>query len=129
MSIIKVLVVAVVACFFIALLNQHRPEFSLLIRIVTVVFIVMLVSTSFAEISEDLLDFSNELKINNEYILLIVKALIIAISCNVVAEICADSGNRAIAFCVDMTGRAAIALLTVPLLKAIFQFSKELINE
>lgn len=129
MSIIKVLVVAVVACFFIALLNQHRPEFSLLIRIVTVVCILMLVSTSLAELSEVLFDFTNEVKINNEYILLTVKALIIAISCNIVTEFCADSGNKSIAFCVDITGRVAILLLSVPLLKAIFQFSKELINE
>ena len=129
MSIIKILVVAVVACFFITLLNQQRPEFSLLIRIVTVVFIFMIISTSLAEISDDLFDFTSELKINSEYILLIIKALIIAVSCNIVTEICADSGNRAIAFCVDLTGRVSIVLLSVPLLKAIFQFSKELINE
>lgn len=129
MSIIKIIFIALSACFFIAMINQYKPEFSYLIRITAVFLIGIMILVPLADISEELLGFTDDIKINKEYILLIVKVLIISVFCNITCEICADSGNKAIAFCVDLAGRTSIVLLAVPLLKAIFQISKELINE
>lgn len=129
MSIIKIILIAVSACFFTAIINQYKPEFSFIIRIAAVCLIAFMIIAPLADISEDLLLFAGDLKINNEYILLLVKVLIISVICNIACEICSDSGNKAIAFCVDLAGRVSIVLLAVPLLKAIFQISKELIKE
>ncbi len=129
MSIIKIIFIALSACFFIAMINQYKPEFAYLIRITAVFLIGIMILVPLADISEDLLGFTDDIKINNEYILLIIKVLIISVFCNITCDICADSGNKAIAFCVDLAGRTSIVLLAVPLLKAIFQISKELINE
>ncbi len=129
MSIVKVLFVAVTACFFTALLSQYKPEFSLIIRLAAVVFIVLIAFEPIAEMTADLLDITDGTKINNEYIFLLIKVVITAVICHTVSEVCADTGNRAVAFCVDLVGRVSIVLLSVPLLKAIIQITRELINE
>ncbi|MEE1283312.1 MAG: SpoIIIAC/SpoIIIAD family protein [Acutalibacteraceae bacterium] len=128
MSISKVLVIAVVACFFSVLLSQHRPEFSLVIKLASVVCIIAVVFSSAAEISEDVMDFADGLKINNEYILLLIKALIIAVACHIVSCICVDTGNKAIASAVELAGRISIILLALPMLKALSQIARELIK-
>ena len=128
MSISKVLVIAVVACFFSVLLSQHRPEFSLVIKLASVVCIIAVVFSSVAEISEDVMDFADGLKINNEYILLLIKALITAVACHIVSCICVDTGNKAIASAVELAGRISIILLALPMLKALSQIARELIK-
>ena len=91
--------------------------------------IILVILIPLADLSKDLLGLTDNIKINNEYILLLIKVLLISVVCSIASEICADSGNKAIAFCVDLAGRVSIVLLAVPLLKAIFQISKELIKE
>lgn len=129
MSIIKIVFIAVSACFFTVIINQYKPEFSFIIRITAVFLIILVILIPLADLSKDLLGLTDNIKINNEYILLLIKVLLISVVCSIASEICADSGNKAIAFCVDLTGRVSIVLLAVPLLKAIFQISKELIKE
>lgn len=129
MSIIKIVFIAVSACFFTVIINQYKPEFSFIIRITAVFLIILVILIPLADLSKDLLGLTDNIKINNEYILLLIKVLLISVVCSIASEICADSGNKAIAFCVDLAGRVSIVLLAVPLLKAIFQISKELIKE
>ncbi len=129
MSIIKIVFIAVSACFFTVIINQYKPEFSFIIRITAVFLIILVILIPLADLSKDLLGLTDNIKINNEYILLLIKVLLISVVCSIASEICADSGNKAIAFCVDLAGRVSIVLLALPLLKAIFQISKELIKE
>ena len=129
MSIIKIVFIAVSACFFTVIINQYKPEFSFIIRITAVFLIILVILIPLADLSKDLLGLTDNIKINNEYIFLLIKVLLISVVCSIASEICADSGNKAIAFCVDLAGRVSIVLLAVPLLKAIFQISKELIKE
>lgn len=128
MDISKVLLIAVAGCVFAVLLNQHRQEFSLLVKLCTVVCIIAVVLAPIAEISEDIIDFADGLKINNEYILLLIKTLLIAVSCHIVSSICVDTGNKAIASVVELAGRISIILLALPMLKALSQIARELIK-
>lgn len=128
MDVSKVLMIAVLGCVFSVLLNQNRPEFSLVVKLASVVCIIAVVLSPIAEISEDVIDFAYDLKINKEYILLLIKALFIAVACHIVSSICADTGNRAIASAVELVGRISIILLALPMLKALSQIARELIK-
>ncbi len=128
MEIIKILLIAIAACVFTVFLGQHRPEYSLIVRLASVLCIVAIVSSSFAEIFDDVIDLADGIKINNEYILLMIKAVIIAVVCHIVSDICIDTGNKAIASCVELAGRVSIMLLSVPMLKTLAKIARELIK-
>lgn len=129
MEIVKLLIIAVFACFLVALVSQYKPEFSLLIQITAVVAVVIILLDSAAEIFSQLQAFSKGTKINNEYINLLIKALVIAISGKVICDICSDTGNRAIATCVELGCKISIMLLAVPMLKALAQLAATLVKQ
>ncbi len=128
MDILKILLVALAACVCVVLVSQHRPEFSLLVQLCAVGAIVLLTADAIAEVFAQTKDLVSAAKINSEYINLLLKALVIALCGRVVCDICADTGNRAVAACADMACRLSIMLLSLPMLKALVQLATELIE-
>lgn len=128
MNISSILVAAVVACVLTVILNQHKPEFSLFVRLAAILLITAAVLSSFNDFFQFAFSFNNDLKINKDYIILLVKALVIAIGCRIVSDLCSDTGNKAIATCIELTGQIAIMLLALPMLSSLANFAKELIK-
>lgn len=128
MILTKVLIVAVVSCILIVLLNQHKPEFSLIIRLAAVLIICSLVIKPLIEISSNAVELSEGLRLNNEYIYLLLKALFTGIVCKIVCDICNDTGNKAVSTCVELAGQVVIMLLAIPLITALTGFAKGLLK-
>ena len=128
MILTKVLFVAIASCFLIVLLNQHKPEFSLLIRLAAILMIICLLIKPLIELSSSAAELSEGMKLNNEYIYLLIKALFVGIVCKIVCDICNDTGNKAISFCVELAGQVTIVLLAIPLITALTGFAKGLLK-
>ncbi len=129
MLITKVVVVAVCSCLLTVILNQYKPEFSLVIRLATVLVVAGMLFKPLTEISADISVLSSDIKLNSKYIYLLLKALFIGITCKVVCDICNDTGNKAISTCVELAGQVAIMLLAIPLITALAGFAKEFLNQ
>lgn len=128
MILTKVLIVAVASCILIVLFNQHKPEFSLIIRLAAVLIICSLVIKPLIEISSNAVELSEGLRLNNEYIYLLLKALFTGIVCKIVCDICNDTGNKAVSTCVELAGQVVIMLLAIPLITALTGFAKGLLK-
>lgn len=128
MILTKVLFAAVISCLLIVLLNQHRPEFSLLIRFTAVLLISCMLIKPLLELSSNAAELSEGIKFNSEYIYLLLKALFTGIVCKIVCDICNDTGNKAISTCVELAGQVTIMLLAIPLITALTDFAKELLE-
>ncbi|MBO5360853.1 MAG: stage III sporulation AC/AD family protein [Clostridia bacterium] len=128
MILTKVLFVAIASCFLIVLLNQHKPEFSLLIRFAAILIIICLLIKPLIELSSSAAELSEGIKLNNEYIYLLIKALFVGIVCKIVCDICNDTGNKAVSTCVELTGQVTIMLLAIPLITALTGFAKGLLK-
>ena len=128
MILTKVLFVAIASCFLIVLLNQHKPEFSLLIRFAAILIIICLLIKPLIELSSSAAELSGGIKLNNEYIYLLIKALFVGIVCKIVCDICNDTGNKAVSTCVELAGQVTIMLLAIPLITALTGFARGLLK-
>ena len=128
MILTKVLIVAVASCILIVFLNQHKPEFSLIIRLAAVLIISSLVIKPLIDVSSSVVELSEGLRLNNEYIYLLLKALFTAIVCKIVCDICNDTGNKAVSTCVELAGQVVIMLLAIPLITVLTGFAKGLLK-
>ncbi len=129
MEIVKLLFVSVFACFLVSLVSQFKPEYSLLIQITAVIVIVFIILDSVSEIFLQVEDFGKNTKINSEYIYLLLKAVAIAVGGKIVCDICSDTGNKAIATCVELGCKIGILLLSVPMLKALAQLAASFVKQ
>lgn len=127
MELTKILITAVFSCVIATVVGQYKPEYSLFIKLSCVLFICAVAFTQVADVFDDALLLVDGFKLNNEYIYLLLKAVVIAVVGKIVCDVCVDSGNNAIATCVELICRLALILLAMPLITALSGIAKELI--
>ena len=64
----------------------------------------------------------------NEYTMVIIKALGICYVTQLASDTCQDAGERAMAGKIELAGRVAVLLLSLPMFSSILQIALELIG-
>ncbi len=129
MDISKIFMLAIAATAFSVLVSNHRPEFVLLLQLTAVAAIGIMVIDYAADFFMQVKSLAQSSKLNSEYISLLLKALVIAIAGRVVGDICSDTGNKAVATCVDYSSRLCIIALSLPMLKALTEIINRMIKQ
>ncbi|HAN21094.1 MAG: hypothetical protein A2Y15_04965 [Clostridiales bacterium GWF2_36_10] len=62
------------------------------------------------------------------YFSVLVKALAIALACQVCAEICRDCGENSLASKVELAGKIGIIILSLPILQQLLLMAKEMLQ-
>ncbi len=128
MEIVKIVSVAVLSCVLVKLVASYRSDMALLIQLGTVVILLACISSSILELMSQTRKLSALMNFDSGYLSLLLKALIVSLSCGVASEICSDSGNSAVRFCVELAGRVSLLLMTLPLLTVLAQLALKLIG-
>lgn len=120
MDILKLVSVAVVCSVICVTVKQIKPEFVPILQISSLIVIFTLCVNSV----KNLLTSVSELVgisgvVQDEYILLLVKVLGVALITKFAIEICNDSGNSVLGVAVSLAGKAVILMICFPLLSTV----------
>ncbi len=118
-DIVKISVLAVVCTVVTALIKQYAPSYSSLAQIAALVAVLTLGMTFIKDALSSALEIMNVSALQSEYIFLLIKALGIAVTAKFAADACRDSGSSSLAGAVELAAKAAILVLTMPMLKAL----------
>ena len=118
-DIVKISVLAVVCTVVTALIKQYAPSYSSLAQIAALVAVLTLGMTFIKDALSSALELMNVSALQSEYIFLLIKALGIAVTAKFAADACRDSGSSSLAGAVELAAKAAILVLTLPMLKAL----------
>lgn len=117
----KVLAICIIAAVLCLLLKRQSAEYAFFITLAAGIFILYIVFQSFIEplrqLSEKLADYGVELA----YFKVALKAVGVAYMTDFIADICRDSGQSSLAAKAELAGKAAIFLLSVPLLLSVLE--------
>ena len=102
-----------------ALIKQYAPSYSSLAQIAALVAVLTLGMTFIKDALSSALELMNVSALQSEYIFLLIKALGIAVTAKFAADACRDSGSSSLAGAVELAAKAAILVLTMPMLKAL----------
>lgn len=118
-DIVKISVLAVVCTVVTALIKQYAPSYSSLAQIAALVAVLTLGMTFIKDALSSALELMNVSALQSEYIFLLIKALGIAVTAKFAADACRDSGSSSLTGAVELAAKAAILVLTMPMLKAL----------
>lgn len=118
-DIVKISVLAVVCTVVTALIKQYAPSYSSLAQIAALVAVLTLGMTFIKDALSSALELMNVSTLQSKYIFLLIKALGIAVTAKFAADACRDSGSSSLAGAVELAAKAAILVLTMPMLKAL----------
>ena len=126
MDIIKTSGIIICALCVLMVFKNIKNEYSLFIRLV----ITISVSIFSLAVIYPILSYIEEISRGTSlftYIPTLIKALGIALSMQITGDICKDAGENAIAERVALFGRAEILILTIPMIKELFDLCGRII--
>ena len=119
--IIKIAVLAVTAAVFSAVLKESKPEYVLPLQLCFIVLAASLL-VSFASKKLSML-FENTFDdlVDVAYISVMLKGAFVSVLCTLCASLCRESGNRALADVVEISGRVIIIMFGIPLIESVVE--------
>lgn len=119
--IFKIAVIAVACAVFSALLKESRPEYVLPLQLCAVVIIVSFLIGAASKKLGGLFDDTFSGLLEKSYVSVLLKGAVVSAACTVCASLCRESGNRALADTVELSGRIMIILFCVPLIESVVE--------
>ncbi len=128
MGIEKIVGVGIVAVILSLLLKGYRPEISALISIVAVTIIFAFISPQLKSVMVSFLDLAEQIGVDIQYIVIVIKVIGVAYIAQIGSEICRDAGENAIGTKIEIAGKVIIIALSMPVVYRLLQVIGEVIN-
>ncbi|MDD6268158.1 MAG: SpoIIIAC/SpoIIIAD family protein [Clostridium sp.] len=125
-SIVRLAVLAVIGILAALLCRSRNTEFGILISIAICLLIIGFILKGF----EQLADFLRQLtgNLNLTYVGVLLKLIGIAYVCEFASGLCKDAGYQAVSAQVEMAGRVAMMIVSIPVMTAIIQTIQALLS-
>ena len=120
--------IAIVGVALSLVLKQHKPEFSMLISLGAGAVILILIVTSFTPILNTITDLVVDTKMPAEYGQILMKSLGICFIAQLASDTCRDAGESAVASKVELAGKIAVIIISLPLFEKILSIISSLIT-
>lgn len=125
-SIIRLAVLAVLGILAALFCRNKGMEFSVLVSMAVCLMIIGFMLQGFGELSDFLQQLTGSLNLN--YIGILLKLIGIAYVCEFASGLCRDAGYQAVAVQVEMAGRVAMMIISIPVMTAIIQTIQTLLG-
>ncbi len=121
MDIVKIIGVSLIALIIIIILRQYRPEYTILISLLTGIIIFFIVERKFEDILGLIKSINNKLSFNTQFVALLIKMTGIAFLSEFAVSICKDSGEAAIANKIELGTKIIIISMSIPIISSLLE--------
>lgn len=128
MDIISLAGVGIIAAALCAVIRRHSPDAALGVSIACGLIVLAAVVKMLAPSVETLSALANSAGIGGDLAAAMLKALAVCYITQLSADACRDAGESAIASKLELAGRAALALITLPVFTALAEGVTGLLN-
>lgn len=108
--------------------RKQRPEFAVMIALITSALILGSVAESVGGIIEELRRVTEECGVDIKYFEIIIKVVGVAYLAQFAAEILRDSGENAVASKVEAAGKIGILTLVLPVMTSFLEMCIKVVN-
>lgn len=120
--------IALIGAILSLVLRQYRPEFALPVSILTGVFIFLSVISGISPVLKLIEEIADEFGTELVYLGVLIKALAICYITQIASDSCKDAGETAIGGKVEIAGKTAILIISVPMFEELIGVVSKLIG-
>ncbi len=128
MNIAGIAGVGIIGAILSLILKQYRPEFALPVSVLTGAFIFLAVLSGIFPVVRLIEGIAERFGTELIYLGVLMKALAICYITQIAADSCKDAGEAAIAGKVEIAGKIAILIISVPMFEELIGVVTELIG-
>ncbi len=119
MEIMQIAGLGIIATILIVILKETKPEFALLLSIVTGVIIFIMIVPQLVYVVDTISGLSSRANVDISYFNTIVKIIGMAYLVEFASQISRDAGQNSIAMKIELGGKVLIMVLAIPILLAL----------
>lgn len=119
MEIMQIVGIGLIATILIVIIKDTKPEFTILISIVTGVIIFSMLLSKLSYVITAISTLSSKVDVNISYFNTILRIIGMAYIVEFAAQISRDAGQESIAMKIELAGKVMIMVLAIPILMAL----------
>ena len=119
MEIMQIVGLGLIATILIVILKETKPEFAILLSIVTGVIIFTMIVPQLVYVVDTISSLSSRANVDISYFNTIVKIIGMAYLVEFASQISRDAGQDSIAMKIELGGKVLIMVLAIPILLAL----------
>lgn len=119
MEIFQIVGLGILATIIVVILKELRPEFAILVSIVTGVIIFTMVLSKLVYVVDTISTLQSKVDVNISYFNTIVKIIGMAYIVEFASQISRDAGETSIAMKIEFAGKVLIMVLAIPIILAL----------
>lgn len=127
MGICALIALVLISLALIMLLKQYRPEFALLASVTSALILLIYGIAKAGEIISAVRSLTERAGIDEQNVMLVLKALGICYIVQIAKDVCADSGQTALSDRIDFIGKVTVVAMSLPLLTQIIGIVMQLL--
>lgn len=127
MNIFTIIGVGIAAAAISSVLKQYNKEYGLFISLAASVFIIGVILGAIGPVLNFIDSLGEISETDNKYIGILIKALAVCYIVQIAADCCRDCGESAIASKIELAGKIALLIISLPLFEALLGIVKDLI--
>ena len=127
MGICALIALVLISLALILLLKQYRPEFALLASVTSALILLIYGIAKAGEIISAVRSLTERAGIDEQNVMLVLKALGIFYIVQIAKDVCADSGQTALSDRIDFIGKVTVVAMSLPLLTQIIGIVTQLL--
>ena len=127
MGICALIALVLISLALILLLKQYRPEFALLASVTSALILLIYGIAKAGEIISAVRSLTERAGIDEQNVMLVLKALGICYIVQIAKDVCADSGQTALSDRIDFIGKVTVVAMSLPLLTQIIGLVTQLL--
>jgi stage III sporulation protein AD len=120
-TVIPFIGIALVAVVLLTVLRVEKPEMAVLLSVTVGVLLFFMLIDKLGTIIHEFYGLTTKAGLEPAYLQTVFKVVGVAYLTGFGAQICRDAGEGALALKVEMAGKVAILILTIPVMTAILQ--------
>lgn len=127
MDIYKIVGLGFIALILVIVIKQYKPELAAAVSITVGIVMFAAVAVGIAPVLDEIRSIFSSANLPSEYLEALFKALGICFITQVACDACRDAGQGGIATKLEMAGKAAILVLSLPLFREVLTIAVRLI--
>ena len=124
----KIIFLAVLCTVLIVLLKNSRPEQAIILSMMSAILLFFCVIETIQPILTELKSLIQRFSFIEQQSEILLKSLGLCCLTQIAADLCRDAGETALAVNVELAGKTAILVLSLPLFRQLFDFAVVLLQ-
>ena len=129
MNIISIVAVGIIGALFTIIIRQYKPEFAIISSIITAVILLSYVISIALPVISDIKSMINKTSISFKHLSILLKSVGICYLTQFASDVCRESGQTSISTKIELAGRVAICLISLPLFHDLISIIESIIGK